>query len=272
VSQRFKIAENVNDSKNTRLDVAAEFGHYRFGRDAMAHVSRYMFIAEAIIALAKERGRPITVLDVGCGDLYILRTLVASYRVKKSDICSHYVGFDIDEIALARAKDTLPDCVPVTLHQGDVTLRDLVAVEGRPFDLVICTEVLEHIQPEFVPKVLEDLHDAARRDLIISTPNVTGGTGKIPADHVKEWECEELTMAMRRARLLPVQRIGTFSNLNRVRRLAKKNPALKATLDFLTPRMDSNLLSLVMARYIGTEAQNVLYRLRVRDADGGSGE
>ena len=271
MSQRFKIAENVNSSKNTRLDVAAEFSHYRFGRDAMAHVSRYMFVAERIIALAKELGRPITVLDVGCGDLYILRTLIASYRVKKAEVCKSYTGFDIDEVALERASKTLPECVPVTLHQGDITRGDLAAVKGGPFDLVVCTEVLEHIQPEFVPLVLAGLRDLARRDLIISTPNITGGTGKIPADHVKEWDCEELTTEMRKARLQIVARIGTFSNLNRVRAIAKKNEGLRRTLAFLTPRMDSNLLSLVMARYVGTAAQNVLYVLRVKVDRSGEG-
>jgi hypothetical protein len=54
MSERHKIAENVNDSKATRLPIAEEFGKYRFGRDALAHTFRYLYIAEELIASRSE--------------------------------------------------------------------------------------------------------------------------------------------------------------------------------------------------------------------------
>jgi len=63
MSERFQASRNDNGSKNTRLPIAVEFGNYRFGRDALAHVSRYLLIVQRLIEIAKERG-PLTVLDV----------------------------------------------------------------------------------------------------------------------------------------------------------------------------------------------------------------
>jgi 2-polyprenyl-3-methyl-5-hydroxy-6-metoxy-1,4-benzoquinol methylase len=260
MSERHKIAENVNDSKATRLPIAEEFGKYRFGRDALAHTFRYLYIAEELIAFARSTGRPLTVLDVGCGDVYTLRVLVTTFRCKKSEVIEDYTGFDIDEVSLARTAETAPRTVPLKLVQGDVTTGGLEKVPG-PYDVVICTEVIEHLQPEFVPGFLRDLR-ARGRVLWISTPNVTGGTGKIPADHVKEWDVEELTREMTKAGLKVEARIGTFCNLNKARAIAKTNAGFRRTLEFLEARMDSHLLSLTLARYLGTQAQNILYRCR----------
>jgi ubiquinone/menaquinone biosynthesis C-methylase UbiE len=258
MSERFKAAVNVHDSKNTRLPIVDEFANYRFGRDALAHVSRYLFIVEKLMDRAQELGRPIRVLDVGCGDIYIARTFVASFVVKKTSVIEQYVGFDIDDKRLEKTKATAPKSFPVKLVCGDITDKGLRQFQSKQFDVITCTEVLEHIRPEFVEGVLAEFKRVACYGYI-STPNFTGGTGEIPDDHIKEWDCAELTAVMEKVGIKVEQRIGVFSNLAKVKKLAAANPRLNETYEFLKGKMDAHFLSLCMARFIGIHAQNVLY-------------
>lgn len=257
MSERFKIAENVHGSKNTRLSVAEEFSHYRFGRDALAHASRYLYVCEQLVALAKSLG-PLRVLDIGCGDAYIARVLQASFAVRKRDVLHRYVGLDIDDVRLARTEETLPRSFAAELVCADVTDGGLAGFGNNEFDVVVCMEVIEHLQPVHVPVLLREVRRISRR-AYISTPNFAGGTGKLPEDHIKEWTVSELARAFADAGIRVERSVGVFSNLNKVQALAKKDRGLQATLDFLSERMDSHLLSLVMARFIGARAQNVLY-------------
>jgi|GEM_PF-5078187 len=258
MSQRFRASRNVNASKNTRLAIAEEFAHYRFGRDQLAHVSRYLYIVEWLEGYARKLGRPLDILDIGCGDVYVARVLIASSRVKKTDVVRRYVGLDIDDYSLQLTGKTLPQSMPIELICGDVTTGGLAQFTDKAFDLVICTEVLEHIQPEFVLGVLSEIKRLTQWALI-STPNVSGGSGRIPQDHVQEWDCEVLTALMRQAGLEVRKRIGIFCNLARVKELCKQDPKLAKIYDLLSDRMDSHFLSICMARFVGAEAQNVLY-------------
>lgn len=258
MSQRFKASKNLNNSKNTRLDIAGEFSNYRFGRDQLAHVSRYLYIVEQIEKIAKLLGRPIRILDIGCGDIYIARILVSTSRVKKTDVIETYVGLDIDDVSLARTSERLPSCMPIRLVCGDVTTGALEQFGNKVFDLVVCTEVVEHLQPEFVALLFSEIRRVGVR-AVISTPNITGGTGRIPEDHIKEWDCKELTSLMEAQGLKVKRRIGIFCNLDHLKRLCVDNPSLQAVFRMLKKRMDKDFLSICMARFIGEDAQNVLY-------------
>lgn len=263
MSERFKATLNVHDSKNTRLPIADEFASYRFGRDALAHVHRYLYICEQLIELARHHG-PLKVLDIGCGDAYVARTLQASFRVTKADVLRSYVGFDLDDKSLARTRATAPRSFPVELVCGDFTDGGLDGWADKEFDVVVCTEVIEHVQPEFVPPLLADIARLGHW-AFVSTPNWTGGSGRLPADHVKEWDTDELLELMREAGLRLVRpRIGTFCQLRNAADAADEN--VRRVYEFLRPRMDAHLLSLTMARFLGPAAQNVLYCLRCPDA------
>jgi len=258
MSERWKATRNPNASKNTRLPIASQFGDYRFGRDALAHVSRYLWICEYIIALARGLGRPVEILDIGCGDIYIARVLIASFRVRKADVVARYVGLDIDDKSLRRTGKSRPASLPITLIQGDITDGALAQFKDQEFDLIICTEVIEHLQPRFVEGLLREINRLAKRALI-STPNFSGGSGRLPEDHIKEWGVGELTALIRKCNLRVRGRIGVFCNLNRVAKLGKTDKKLAAIYSYLKPRMDAHFLSICMARFLGVEAQNILY-------------
>lgn len=94
------------------------------------------------------RGR---VLDVGCGG-GILATLVDSKK---------YLGVEIDEISLQKAKSTFPS------HQFSQSLPNA----GEKFDTVVSLAVIEHVKDpvSFLRELAEFLRDDGR--LVITTPH-----------------------------------------------------------------------------------------------------
>lgn len=76
---------------------------------------------------------PKTILDAGCGEGYLSRVLLDHLPGVE------VVGVDLSEGAVAQARARCPEG---TFQVGTVeSLRDL----GRSFDLVVCSEVLEHV-------------------------------------------------------------------------------------------------------------------------------
>lgn len=256
MSERFKIKKNKNNSKNTRLPVGEDFSKYRFNRDELAHVSRYLFICEELIKLSKKR--PLRILDIGFGDAYIPRTLNASFVIQKKKVISHYVGLDIDDVSIKRTADTFPASIDHTLICDDITTGALERFKKNEFDVVIFLETIEHIKPTKVKQVLEEIKRIGQI-AYISTPNITGGSGSIPEDHIKEWDYQELRGLILQTGIEIEKEIGIFCNLNKVKEIAKENKMVATIYNFLVEQTASDFLSIIMAKFIKTESQNIMY-------------
>lgn len=104
------------------------------------------------------RVAPATVLDLGCGEGYVLAELVHARLDAK------LTGIDLSAPAVANARARLGNNVEI--EHGDArTLAD----DGRRFDVVMMLEVLEHIpNPAFILPVLETL---SNRYVLLSVPN-----------------------------------------------------------------------------------------------------
>jgi len=99
---------------------------------------------------------PAEILDVGCGEGYVLEALRAS------GIRCEMTGIDLSAEAIAAAKARVPDA------RFEVTDALALAESGRRYDLVMMTEVLEHIaEPERMLSVLESV---AKRFVVTSVP------------------------------------------------------------------------------------------------------
>ncbi len=100
--------------------------------------------------------QPAEILDVGCGEGYVLGAL----RAEGVTCPMHGIDFSQDAIALAQKR--VPDA---TFEVNDALV---VADAGRKYDLVLMTEVLEHIpNPERMLPVLERI---AKRYVVTSVP------------------------------------------------------------------------------------------------------
>jgi 2-polyprenyl-3-methyl-5-hydroxy-6-metoxy-1,4-benzoquinol methylase len=93
------------------------------------------------------RAQPSTILELGCGEGYVLRALA------DAGIGAELTGIELDSRAAKIASERLGE--RATIEQRDA--RELAA-DGRRFDMVLMLEVLEHIQdPAQMLPILDSL-------------------------------------------------------------------------------------------------------------------
>lgn len=80
------------------------------------------------------RARPATILELGCGEGFVLSALA------EAGVEAELTGIELDERAVRIARERLGD--RATIEHGDA--RQLIE-DGRRFDMVMMLEVLEHI-------------------------------------------------------------------------------------------------------------------------------
>lgn len=99
---------------------------------------------------------PLKILEVGCGEGFVLSRLVKLFP--QADL----VGIDISSQALLEAKKLCPQ---VELLEGDVQQLDFA---DNQFDLVVCLEVLEHLpNPD---QALREIVRVSKGEVLISVP------------------------------------------------------------------------------------------------------
>jgi len=137
-------------------------------------------IAEIVAPL-----RPATVLDAGCGEGYLARYLLDHLEGIR------LWGVDASERAIARARQRCPEAT------FEVASVDSFDAGGKSFDLVVCSEVLEHLEsPE---RALARLASLAGSHALLTVPwepwfrlaNLARGKylrnlGNHP-EHVQQW-------------------------------------------------------------------------------------
>ena len=103
------------------------------------------------------RARPSTILEIGCGEGYVLSALT------EAGIDAELSGVELDERAVRVARERLGD--RATVERQDA--REL-ASDGRRFDMVMMLEVLEHIpDPAQMLPILDSLTNGW---LLLSVP------------------------------------------------------------------------------------------------------
>jgi ubiquinone/menaquinone biosynthesis C-methylase UbiE len=105
----------------------------------------------------------LKVLDAGCGEGHLIEKLYKNLPTKTNS----YYGIDITKVAIKKAKKK---CPYARLKVGDVTEINFA---DEFFDVVICTEVLEHVSK--YKKAIKELKRVLKRGghLIITFPNET---------------------------------------------------------------------------------------------------
>lgn len=94
-----------------------------------------------------------SILDVGAGSGFLSNELVARGK--------SVVAVDISEVALAKVN------APTLKLSAD----HLAGVDDRSFDLVLCTEMLEHLDEQTYRGALREFNRVARSAILITIPN-----------------------------------------------------------------------------------------------------
>ncbi|MGA2911572.1 MAG: class I SAM-dependent methyltransferase [Candidatus Levyibacteriota bacterium] len=98
-----------------------------------------------------------SILDVGCGEGFTLN------RLKEHGIGKKLEGLEYSKDAILLGKKTYPD---IKITQGSIYA---LPYKANSFDLVLCTEVLEHLEES--EKALKELVRVSKKYLVISVPN-----------------------------------------------------------------------------------------------------
>ncbi|MCD4793733.1 MAG: class I SAM-dependent methyltransferase [Bacteroidales bacterium] len=104
-----------------------------------------------------EIGKIEKYIEAGCGEGLLTSHLLSNYKPK--EVCA----FDIDENEVSDARKNLPDA------KIDVASVYQIPHDDSSFDLVVCCEVLEHLEEP--NKALSELKRIAGEYLILSVPN-----------------------------------------------------------------------------------------------------
>ncbi|MCK5599524.1 class I SAM-dependent methyltransferase [bacterium] len=136
--------------------------HYsRLNRESKSTFIRSSYKSE--LWFLKDLDRSIKILDLGCGQGILLRYLC-------------YLGFtsltgvDISSSQLEAAEKTLPDSVRL---EKDSAI-DFLGKNRNAFDLIISYDILEHIQEDLAPELLELVFGSLKTHgrAIFRTPNM----------------------------------------------------------------------------------------------------
>ena len=103
------------------------------------------------------RYKPYRILDVGCGAGHITKL------IKRKDQNVKVIGLDIDNNALSEAKE---NNVGVEFICGDIYK---LPFNVNYFDLVVCSEVLEHLNEP--TKAMNELTRVSSKFLLLSVPH-----------------------------------------------------------------------------------------------------
>ncbi len=119
---------------------------------------RWSHIDTAVAAFADGREGPLRILDFGCGSGWMSHLLAGYGQV---------TGVDLSNDAITRAKDHYPGVEFLCVDAS----QDLGHVLGRKFDVVVSSEVLEHVikQDEYLVNMAALLTDGGK--LVLTTPN-----------------------------------------------------------------------------------------------------
>jgi SAM-dependent methyltransferase len=121
--------------------------------------------------IQKEISRDDTVLDIGCGIMQATTDILHKKfggRGNKGNLrCKKITGTDIHPEYLAEINSYYKDIETRHLSVED-TCKTIVSDQ---FDVVLCLDVLEHLDPKTIPMVIENMQRIAKRKAIVYTPS-----------------------------------------------------------------------------------------------------
>ncbi|MFL5958805.1 MAG: class I SAM-dependent methyltransferase [Gaiellaceae bacterium] len=144
------------------------------------------------VAEISARERPRAVIDVGCGTGNLLRAVVEKTSPER------VVGIDHAEAGIVRARQLVPS--------GEFRAESLYDLEPtETFDLVLCTEVLEHLRdPQTALEKLVRLCARSGR-ILITVPDGAQDTWE---GHRNFWSKAELDAFLRRYGEVEISRLA----------------------------------------------------------------
>lgn len=149
ISKPMSLSDIENIYKNMVLK--QEFYNVDYAEEWLKTTEPYAAISRYI----KDVIAPRTVLDIGCG----IGQLISKLRELQVD--AYGLEYSKDFISISPVKDYI--------YNGNI--ENLELFTDGSFDLIVCMEVLEHIPPTYLNKVISELKRISRYRLLITIPS-----------------------------------------------------------------------------------------------------
>jgi 2-polyprenyl-3-methyl-5-hydroxy-6-metoxy-1,4-benzoquinol methylase len=167
-------------------------------------------LVSSILALAEPRPGA-SILDLGCGRGHLLGLLAArGFRI---------AGADSSPESVRAAQAAVASVDPDRIRVGDLSA---IPFEAGTFDVVVLIETIEHVRPEDLTSLLEEVRRvlAPNGALFITTPNSEDLSANLvrcpdcgarfhPMQHLRSWDTRSLTGVLTSAGFVNITAHGT---------------------------------------------------------------
>lgn len=272
---------------NTHLSIDTAEERILIHRDYISHCIRWSHVLKFL--LQKHAYKNVRVLDIGCGIDVPMARMMLSNRVAPLEYIAidynHSSKFNVDMFANTRFKPTVFGSVDFAndsnvwfdnAQDGQLCINikgdnaeDYFAIPN----LITCFEVLEHIEPEHVIRVLNRIKYIMQKaadfggnppTFFMSTPN--WNVHDTADNHVNEMKNEALGWLLEELGFKIVKQFGTFaSKRDYAHLIEKRHTGGNAIFEELNQYFDSNLASILFAPLFPREARNCFWQLSLAD-------
>ena len=117
------------------------------------------------------------VLDVGCG----IGNIAVGLK------CAHITGIDIVDDYLIQFKNRVPEAevLKIDISNFDYKRFDNEIKTVRKFDVVLCIDLIEHLEPGIDKRFLKYMESTAERLIVVFSPEHAEDPNKIVASSIR---------------------------------------------------------------------------------------
>lgn len=239
------------DKTHLSIEQAEERGFLH--RDYIAHCLRWSHVVKHL----QNKYKTARILDIGCGkETPLIKTL---YTMRMTP--ERYTGIDMNKLPLKPIHEKIREKMHQfqLLGETDWSLPQPQAITATP-TLITCLEVLEHVTPEKVVGIINNIKSVSdsATDIFISTPCFNG---KAAANHINEMTYEFMWDLMRE-HFQVYDHWGTFASQRDIEPQITGED-LQCAYESLKSYYDSNLLSVIFAPLFPKHSRNVIWHLKL---------
>lgn len=255
--KRRKVMANKNgkavDTTYLSIDQAEARGFIH--RDYIAHCHRWSHV---IKCLSQGQGyKTARILDIGCGRLMPMATMLHSSRMAPEYYCGVEYG-PVDRSNKSVATTLRSDAFNCDIWDNTSITKMSLDEGEEAFNWVTCFEMLEHVEPKMVHDTLDVIRAMTTPDarIFISTPVFNG---KAAANHVNEMTMDALGNVFLDHGFGIRAMHGTFASISDYRHMLNEHEA--HVFERLRDYYDVNVLATIFAPLHPIGSRNILWEL-----------
>ena len=236
---------------NTHLSIDQAEARGFIHRDYIAHCLRWTKIAKDLNLGGKYKEADI--IDVGCGkDMPLARMLMTNRMAPRN-----YVGIEYNKMEIPQMFDNTT-FQPHLIDNVDFTKTDIIE---DSFNVSVCLEVLEHVEPLKATAILDKIADVVVPDgtCYFSTPCYDKKVGAAK-NHVNEITYEAFGALLEAKGFQIVDHYGTFASQKDYKQ--HLNGDMNFIFSKLSEYYDTNYLATIFAPLYPSKSRNVLWKCR----------